>query len=82
MPLPPLATGKTPVAWLTGTLVAFVRLTADGVPKLGVIITGDVNNPATVTFLVVVPWTRGKTSVPPKGVVAAGSWEILTLDMI
>jgi hypothetical protein len=33
----------------------------------------------TVTFLVSAPWTIGKTSVPANGVVADGSWEILTL---
>jgi hypothetical protein len=31
----------------------------------------------TVTFLVVPLWTRGTSSVPASGVVAAGSWEIL-----
>jgi hypothetical protein len=33
---------------------------------------------ATDTFLVVPLWTKGTSSVPASGVVAAGSWEILT----
>jgi len=37
---------------------------------------------ATVTFLVSPLWTRGKTSVPASGVVAAGSWEILMSAII
>ncbi len=37
VPLPPLATGKMPVASSTGTLVAFVRLMAVGVPRLAAV---------------------------------------------
>ena len=56
VPLPPLATGKMPVTPVVrGKSVALVRSTAEGVPKSGVTITGDVNSPATLTFLVVVP---------------------------
>ena len=32
---------------------------------------------ATVVFLVTPLWTRGTSSVPASGVVAAGSWDIL-----
>jgi hypothetical protein len=49
VPEPPLATGKTPVAWLTGTTVALVKLMAVGVPKLAA-----VNKSLTVICLVVV----------------------------
>lgn len=49
-PVPPFATGNTPVASLTGTLVAYVRLMTEGVPKLA-----DVNKPSTVTCLVIPP---------------------------
>jgi hypothetical protein len=45
-------------------------------------VTAVARKSATVTFLVSPLWTRGKTSVPPKGVVAAGSWEILMSAMI
>ena len=39
-PNPPLAVASNPVALFTGTLVAFVRLMLEGVPRLGVIRTG------------------------------------------
>jgi len=83
VPLPPLATGKMPVTPVVkGKPVRLVAVPDAGVPRVGVTITGDVNRPATLTFLVVVPWTIGKTSVPPSGVVADGSWEILTFAIV
>ena len=36
---------------------------------------------ATLTFLVVPLCTKGTSSVPTNGVVAAGSWDILMFDM-
>ena len=45
VPVPPLATGKVPVTPVVrGRLVAFVNTIADGVPKLGVVSTGLVEN--------------------------------------
>jgi hypothetical protein len=32
-PVPPLATGKVPVAWFTGTDVQFVNVPEEGVPR-------------------------------------------------
>ena len=44
-PVPPLATGNVPVTpVVNGKPVALVNVTADGVPKLGVTITGELEN--------------------------------------
>lgn len=77
MPVPRPA---TPV--LIGRPVALIRSAWPTVPNVGLVITGLVNKPVTVTCLVVVPWTNGISSVPVKGVVAKGSWVILTLAII
>src|ERR1700733_1980843 len=43
--VPPFATGSTPVMpVVSGNPVAFVSVTADGVPRFGVVSTGDVEN--------------------------------------
>lgn len=77
MPVPKPA---TPV--LIGRPVALIKSAWPTVPNLGLVITGLVNRPSTVTCLVVVPWTNGISSVPVKGVVARGSCVIFTLAKI
>jgi hypothetical protein len=43
-PVPPLPTGRVPVTpVVSGKPVALVNVAADGVPRLGVVSTGDVN---------------------------------------
>jgi hypothetical protein len=60
-PVPPLVTGRIPVTPLvSGNPVAFVKTTADGVPRLGVVSVGDVERtiaPVPVTDVVLTPLT-------------------------
>jgi hypothetical protein len=76
----PVPRPATPV--LIGRPVALIKSAWPTVPSRGLVIVGLVNSPVTDTCLVVVPWTNGKTSVPVKGVVAKGSWVILTLAIV
>jgi hypothetical protein len=76
----PVPRPATPV--LIGKPVALIRSAWPTVPSRGLVIVGLVNKPVTVTCLVVVPWTNGISSVPVKGVVAKGSWVILTLAIV
>jgi len=73
----PVPKPATPVE--IGKPVALIKSAWPTVPSVGLVITGLVNRPVTVTCLVVVPWTNGISSVPVKGVVAKGSWVIFTL---
>ena len=53
--VPPLAIGRVPVTPVVkGSPVALVRVTADGVPRFGVVNTGDVASATTVPLPVVV----------------------------
>ena len=72
MPVPPLAIGRMPVTpVVNGRPVAFVRVTADGVPRLGVTNVGDVAStmpPDPVTFwpsAVCTPVPKDVMPVPP-----------------
>ena len=54
-PVPPLATGSSPVTPVArGKPVALVNVTTDGVPRLGVVNTGDVASATMVPVPVVV----------------------------
>jgi hypothetical protein len=69
-PVPPLATGSVPVTPVVkGRLVPLVRITADGVPRFGVVRTGDVDKttfPVPVDVVTPVPpLATGRVPVTP-----------------